>query len=71
MAKRVFEVVPDGERWKVVEKRGMYISLHTNKDSAVKDGHRVANESQPSQVVVRGVDGKIENEQSYGSDPSN
>ena len=46
-------------------------SLHSTKDEAVKEGQRLCHDREPSQLLIKGKDGKIEKEYTYGSDPRN
>jgi hypothetical protein len=67
MKPKVFEVVAEGARWKVVEQqRGSCISLHATREMAINDGRRAANANHPSRLIIRNADGAVEREQAYG-----
>ena len=63
-----FHVVPDGGGWRV-EHGSAVDSTHSTKDDAIAAGRTVAKGSQPSQLVVHNMDGKIETEYTYQDDP--
>lgn len=65
----VFDVVPDGDRWKVNERKGSRSRQHATKEQAVEDARALADESKPSQIVIHNADGRIEKERTYGDDP--
>jgi hypothetical protein len=70
MPRRVFDVAPDGEGWKVSDRTGQLASKHFDqKAEAVEFGRAAAQQVEPSQLVIRKNDGKIETEYTYGSDP--
>ena len=68
---RIFEVVPDGQGWKVVELEGpcISLSLHASKEVAISDGCRVATENEPSHLIIKSADGRIEQKFKYGYHP--
>jgi hypothetical protein len=68
-SRRVFDVSPDGDRWKVQERQGGEKQSHETKEEAVQAARALADEAQPSQVVIRKSDGQIEEERTYGNDP--
>ena len=68
-SRTIFDVAPDGEQWKVGERNGLVHSRHTTKEEAVGKARELAHEQEPSQVVVRTSDGKIEEEFTYQEDP--
>jgi CheY-like chemotaxis protein len=59
-SRRVFEMVPDGLRWKVRERYGFYITSHASRSAAIAEGDRVASASRPSQLLLINVDGTLE-----------
>lgn len=67
--RRVFDVSPDGDGWKVEERGGSQRSHHRTKDAAVGAGRRAARKSGNSQLVIRKRDGTIQEERTYGNDP--
>jgi hypothetical protein len=70
MPRRVFDVSPDGDRWKVSDRTGQTASkLFDQKSEAVQFGRTAAQSAEPSQLVIRKNDGQIETEYTYGSDP--
>ena len=69
MSKRtVYDVVPDGDNWKVAERGGRSYGSHLRKDQAVKAARNLADESKPSQIVIHDEEGCIEEERTYGND---
>lgn len=56
------------QRWKV-RHQGTTLSSHILKEEAVSAGQKVAKANAPSQLVVHRMDGTIEYEYTYGSDP--
>jgi CheY-like chemotaxis protein len=56
---RVFEVVREQSGWVVRDNIGLYLARHRNRDDAVKDGHRVAPEARPCELIVKAEDGQI------------
>ena len=72
MAKRsraVFDVSPDGRRWKFTEEGGGVRSVHSTKDQAVNAAMKLAKRSAPSQLRIHKSDGSIEAERTYEMDP--
>ncbi|HEU4561705.1 MAG TPA: DUF2188 domain-containing protein [Longimicrobium sp.] len=70
MARNIYDVSPDGDKWKV-KKRGAATAAGTfdKKQDAVDYGVALARANQPSQLVIRRKDGTIEEERTYGDDP--
>lgn len=71
VAKRTtYHVTPSDDQWQVVKQDAQRASsLHRTKKEAVAEGRRIAAENKPSQLVIHGQDGKIQEESTYGSDP--
>lgn len=44
-------------------------SAHTTKDDAVQAGRELANNQQPSQLVIHKMDGTVQTEYNYGEEP--
>ena len=64
-----FEVSP-GERGWTVTRRGFGLdSTHTTKDSAVRKAVKLAKARKPSELVIRRLDGSVQETRYYGSDP--
>lgn len=71
MDRHVYRVMPhDGsdEGWKV-ESDGTTVNSFDRKEDAVAEGRRLAQNNEPSQLVVHTADGKIEDERTYRDDP--
>ena len=70
MARTKYHIVPSGDDW-AVKKQGAAraSSLHATKEDAIVAGRTLALANQPSQLIVHGRDGKIQNEWTYGNDP--
>ncbi|GAA3012847.1 DUF2188 domain-containing protein [Actinokineospora diospyrosa] len=66
--RKVYEVAPDGTRWKVSHS-GQVLSRHDKKADAVDAGRRVAKANAPSQLIIKRANGTIEDESTYGDDP--
>jgi hypothetical protein len=64
----IFEVVPEGDSWKVVqlEGAGVLISIHSSKEMAIADGSRAASENEPSHLIIKTADRRIEKKVVYG-----
>jgi hypothetical protein len=69
--RKVYDVAPRGEGW-AVKQRGAKraVAIFQDKADAVARAREVAKKREPAQVVVRGKDGEIKNEYTYGGDPS-
>ena len=68
MARKRYDVVPNGSAWRVTHQR-MTLSNHARKPDAIDAGVRVARANMPSQLVIHRADGTIEDERTYGDDP--
>jgi hypothetical protein len=68
-ARVVYDVLPDGRRWKFSEHGGGVQSLHSTKDQAVNTAVKVAKRNAPSQLRIHKSDGSIETERTYELDP--
>jgi len=66
----VLHVVPHGERWAVKE-RGVDEprTITATKEEAIAAAKTRARKRPPSQVLVHGRDGRIQDEFTYGDDP--
>jgi hypothetical protein len=69
MARKVYRVVPAGERWEL-KHEGDVLAANDTKQPLVEQGQATAKPNQPSQLVVHKKDGTIEYEYTYGDDPS-
>lgn len=71
MAKRTtYHVTPSDEEWQVIKQDAQRASsLHSTKKEAVAEGRRLATNHKPSQLIIHGRDGKIQEESTYGDDP--
>ena len=69
MSRKVYRVLPLGEKsWKVeINKR--VVSKHRDKDNAISEAKRKAKGQQPSQVVIHKRNGRIQTEYTYKNDP--
>lgn len=68
MARKRFDVVPNGAQWRVTHE-GRTLSNHLTKPPAITAGVTVASANQPSQLLIHRQDGTIEDERTYGNDP--
>lgn len=68
MARAQFHVVSAGNRWKV-EHDGRTVSEHQAQEEAIRAARKEAQAKQPSQLLVHGRDGQIEEESTYQDDP--
>lgn len=69
MAERtVYHVVPNqDEGWKVeLEGASQASSTHQNKDEAVERARELAQDREPSQIIIHREDGTIQEERTYG-----
>ena len=64
----VFRVVPHEGMW-LVEYDERHLCSHQTKDVAVREARELARERRPSQVIVYGEDGEIEDQSTYPDDP--
>lgn len=67
----VYEVLPHPEgHWQVKRREAARAaSRHGTKDDAVREGQRLCRHREPSQLVIKTSNGRIEQEYTYGSDP--
>ncbi|SDR95263.1 DUF2188 domain-containing protein [Microlunatus soli] len=68
MAHAQFHVVPDDGVWRV-EENGQELSTHQTQQEAIDDARHRAQTVRPSQVIIHGRDGRIQDESTYGDDP--
>lgn len=68
MARKRYDVSPNGSMWKVTHS-GATLSNHLTKSAAVDAGVTVARANMPSQLIIHRADGTIEDERTYGDDP--
>ena len=72
MPKRVtYDVQPAKQRsgWDVVKERGSTVSHHNTKEPAIESAVRRAKQESQGEVRIKGRDGKIQDERTYGKDP--
>jgi hypothetical protein len=72
MARTKYHVtrVPGTQDWRVKREGAKRAdSIHQDKFDAVARGREVARGTLPGQLIIHGRDGKIQTEQTYGSDP--
>jgi Uncharacterized protein conserved in bacteria (DUF2188) len=63
-----YAVLPAGDQWEL-RKGDKKMSLHDRQADAVKAGRKAAAGDKPSQLVVHGADGRIQDESTYRDDP--
>ena len=68
-ARVVYDVLPDGRRWKLSEQGNGVRSLHSTKDQAINTAMRVARRNAPSQLRIHKLDGTVESERRYEEEP--
>ena len=68
MDRTVLHVVPRSGHWHV-ENGDDAIATSDKKDTAIELAKEAAKKQEPSQVVVHGEDGQIQEEFTYGDDP--
>lgn len=67
MVRSLYEVVPTtGGRWSVRTAASKTDSLHYTRQSAEDRGAGLARANMPSKVVIRRLDGTVEEERTYG-----
>lgn len=68
-----YEVVPDGEGGWSVTRDGIVMGTFDLKqpaiDYAAAAGGRAWLQGQPAQLLIKGEDGRIQDERTYGNDP--
>ncbi len=70
MERKKYHVVPCESGWKVeLEHSHEALIINRIKDAAVQSARELAKNNKPSQVIVHGKDGKIQEEYTYGDDP--
>ncbi|NSW76934.1 MAG: DUF2188 domain-containing protein [Candidatus Atribacteria bacterium] len=69
MKRNILHVVPHEKKgWRInMPEKGD--KIFATKKEAVKEAISIARTSQPSQLVIHGRDGKIQEERTYGRDP--
>jgi len=67
MPRKVYRVMPGEKAWHVRD--GESEREFSRKDEAVKWAREQAKQATPSQLLVHGQNGRIQNEYTYGSDP--
>jgi hypothetical protein len=68
--RKVFHVVPDGDKWKVKgENAERAIKIFDDKANAVDFGRDIAKNQPLGQLVIHKGDGTIQEERTYGKDP--
>jgi len=69
--RRVYDVSPDGEGGWDVKRRGEDRATRNfdNKDEAIESARSNVRSVDKGQIVIRGRDGKIQREHTYGNDP--
>jgi hypothetical protein len=69
--RRIYDVSPDGgEGWSVKRRGADKATRNTeNKDAAIDAARTRAKNADEGQIVIRGQDGKIQREHTYGNDP--
>jgi len=55
--------------WDVVKERGSTVSHHNTKEPAIESAVRRAKQESLGEVRIKGLDGKIQDERTYGEDP--
>ena len=68
MDRTVLHVVPRSGHWHV-ENGDEEVATSDKKDKAIELARKAAQSSMPSQVVVHGEDGKVQDEFTYQDDP--
>jgi hypothetical protein len=70
MPRTIFTVGPAvGEGWEVSGNGQNSMKHFERKNEALKWARQTARQSQPSQLRVKGANGRIQTEYTYGSDP--
>jgi len=74
MARAIYHVVPhtqeSGRVWKVEKAGGdKPVRIFLHKEDAVEYGMEIAKHYRLGQLIIHGIDGKIESERTYGEDP--
>lgn len=70
MKRKVYHVVPYGDRWSLKAEGNQRSSgLFSTQEEAIARGREVARARGCSQLLIHGQDGEIKDERTYGSDP--
>lgn len=68
--RKKYHVSPHDEGWQVKSEGGTRASeVFDTKDKAVDEAQNLAKKQEPSQILIHGQDGKIQEERTYGQDP--
>lgn len=68
--RRVYDVKPTDAGWQLKERGAQRaVGTYDTKDQAVSRGRAVAGSQDKAQLIIRGLDNKIQTEHTYGSDP--
>lgn len=68
MKRTQIEVAVDENGWMVTRAGIGRDSTHTTKEAATRRAVRLAREKQPSELIIRRVDGSVQETRTYGSD---
>ena len=69
-ARKVYHVVPDGDRWKVeLEGAERASATADRKEDAIQRGKELAKSGKLGQIIIHKQDGTIQTEYTYGEDP--
>ncbi len=66
MTRKRYDIVHKFREWKVIS-GGVTLGAFDDRESAVDAGVRQALSNRPSRVLIRSVDGAIEEERSFGN----
>jgi hypothetical protein len=69
MPRRTYHVTPFGQGWKVAAEGEDLEVVRDNKDDALEEAKRLAQEGDLGQVILHKQDGTIAEEFTYGDDP--
>lgn len=68
--RKSYHVSPHDEGWQVKpEGAKRATGVFDTKDGAVEEARKLAKNQRPSQVLIHGRDGRIQEERTYGQDP--
>lgn len=65
-----FEVAPGEHGWIVTREGFGRDSTHGTKEAAVQRAAKLARSKKPSELLIRRLDGSIQEERTYGTDPT-
>jgi len=68
MKRTQIEVAPADSGWIVTRDGFGRDSTHVTKEAATKRAVKLARDKQPSELIIRRIDGSIQETRSYGSD---